>query len=334
MNIQLVGPFHGDDSFSIVNRHLRDALTKQGVTVNAPTVSETIVRHQFPLNEQAPEGKRWVIFQPWEYGPPPKCWIQPMNECHQVWVYSSWLRFNYAAAGIPPHKVKVIPLGVDSKTFKPGVEPVRLNTSKSFKFLFVGGTIPRKGVDVAVQAFVNEFDASDDVCLIIKDHGAATSYKGQTLEALIQHAQASGGPEILHITDEFPRDLMPGLYAACDCLVQPYRAEGFCLPVLEAMSCGLPVIVTNGGGSADYARSEVVYHVPALLGDVPNWSLPELAGTAEWLRPSLEVTQGQMRRVFENRTEARSRGARAREWVKDKWSWEFSTSTIIQELTA
>ena len=37
------------------------------------------------------------------------------------------------------------------------------------------------------------------------------------------------------------------LYAACDCLVHPFRGEGFALPVVEAMACGLPVIVTGAG---------------------------------------------------------------------------------------
>ena len=38
---------------------------------------------------------------------------------------------------------------------------------------------------------------------------------------------------------------MAALYAACDCLVHPYRGEGFGLPIAEAMACGLPVIVTG-----------------------------------------------------------------------------------------
>ena len=40
---------------------------------------------------------------------------------------------------------------------------------------------------------------------------------------------------------------MAGLYAACDCLAHPYRGEGFALPVVEAMACGLPAIVTGAG---------------------------------------------------------------------------------------
>ena len=54
-----------------------------------------------------------------------------------------------------------------------------------------------------------------------------------------------------------------GLYAACDCLVHPYRGEGFALPVVEAMACGLPAIVTGAGPALDYASEATAFLVPA-----------------------------------------------------------------------
>jgi glycosyltransferase involved in cell wall biosynthesis len=44
------------------------------------------------------------------------------------------------------------------------------------------------------------------------------------------------------------------LYQAADVYVSPYRAEGFNLPVLEAMACGLPVICTAGGATDDFVN--------------------------------------------------------------------------------
>ena len=151
----------------------------------------------------------------------------------------------YVSSGIAPEKVRVVPNGVDTEKFRPGVRPLALPTKKKFKFLFVGGTIFRKGPDILLDAFTQAFTAADDVCLMIKDFGGDSFYQGQTAETAIRaFQQKPGAPEILHLKDEISSEQMPGLYTACDCFVLPYRGEGFGMPVLEAMSCGLPVIVT------------------------------------------------------------------------------------------
>jgi glycosyltransferase involved in cell wall biosynthesis len=45
---------------------------------------------------------------------------------------------------------------------------------------------------------------------------------------------------------------LPGLYAACALLVFPSLAEGFGLPLLEAMACGAPVIAANASAIPEW----------------------------------------------------------------------------------
>src|SRR4051812_35819491 len=53
------------------------------------------------------------------------------------------------------------------------------------------------------------------------------------------------------------------LYRSVHALVAPYRAEGFGLPILEALACATPVIVTSGGGSADFVTPDTAYLIEA-----------------------------------------------------------------------
>src|SRR5262249_13310332 len=141
----------------------------------------------------------------------------------EIWVPSEYVRRVYVDSGVPPAKVQVVPNGFNPEKFRPGVIPLSLATKKSFKFLFVGGTIHRKGPDLLLKAFLESFTAADDVCLVIKDFGGDTVYNGQTLQEQIRAAQsATNAPEIIYLADELTTDAMPGLYAACDCLVHPY----------------------------------------------------------------------------------------------------------------
>src|SRR5262249_8501199 len=118
-----------------------------------PANTAVTVRHQWPPNWSKPASGLLVIIQPWEYGSLPKAWLNAASNVDEFWVPSPIVRAMYVNSGIAPEKVRVVPNGVDSKKFHPGAAPLKLNTKKKFKFLFVGGTIFRKGPDILLEAF-------------------------------------------------------------------------------------------------------------------------------------------------------------------------------------
>ena len=137
-------------------------------------------------------------------------------------------------------------------------------TARRFLFLFVGGTIPRKGFDLVLDAYLSEFSKEDDVCLVVKDMGTSTFYRyGNYREQVLQAIADDATSEIVYIDRNMTEGLLASLYTACDCLVAPYRGEGFGLPILEAMACGLPAIVPRGGASDDFVTDATEYLLPA-----------------------------------------------------------------------
>jgi hypothetical protein len=115
---------------------------------------------------------------------------------------------------------------------------------------------------------------------------------------------------------------MAALYRACDVLAHPYRGEGFGMPVLEAMACGLPAVVTAGGPTDEFCPDDAVWRIRSSVAHFPEDRAGEFetAGRPWWLEPNPEhlaellieaVSDAEGRR---RRGEAAARAARELSW--------------------
>ena len=296
--------------------------------------AEFHVKHRWPPDFTRPHGDgRFILMQPWEFGRIPASWLEPLRRnVDEVWAYTSHVKQCYVDSGIDPAMIRVVPLGVDPALFRPEAEPLALETDKRFKFLFVGGTLYRKGIDLLLKAYYEAFDPAEDVCLVIKDMGANSFYRNQNAREGIEQLQADPNcAEILYRSDSLRGIDIPGLYTAADALVHPYRGEGFGLPVAEAMACGLPVVVTSGGATDDFCPHDLVYGIPAHRKAIHFEE--QTAGEAWLLEPEFEALKRTMRQVFENATEAAARGARASEHIRSRFTWELSGAAALEALS-
>ena len=124
----------------------------------------------------------------------------------EVWEPSRFVRELYIESGMEPSRVHIVPNGVDVSQFRPGLKPFPIRSSKSFRFLFVGGTIHRKGIDVLLNGYLQAFRPSDDVALIVKDFGTAGIYRGQGYgKQITELRQDPEAPEIIYVEKDTQR---------------------------------------------------------------------------------------------------------------------------------
>lgn len=289
------------------------------------------IRHHFPPRWATEDGPL-ITIQPWEYGAVPHDWVEGLNQSSQVWVPSTRVQHIYQGEGI--RNVRVVPNGVDPVLYCPS-GPKLLPKQDTFRFMFVGGLIHRKGVDALLRAYLLAFNANEHVELIIRDFGTGTVYQRNSLSDEIDRlVSRTDIPRIRRIRSELSEQQMPALYRSVDVLVQPFRAEGFCLPALEAMACGIPVIATKHGGADDFLNEKSGWFVESKEQSLPLDSLgyPNAGGKLGTFRePDLASLIMQLRWCFENPGEVRVRGASAAT-MASVWTWQNSAHVAYENL--
>jgi glycosyltransferase involved in cell wall biosynthesis len=140
----------------------------------------------------------------------------------------------------------------------------RFNTSQNYKtsnlnsklgryVLSVGSIEPRKNTMLALKALHH---LPDDISLVLV--GRHTAYT----DKLIQYARANGLEHRLHILHGVPDTDLPALYAGAECFVYPSVYEGFGIPIIEAISCGLPVVACTGSCLEEAGGPDSLYVAP------------------------------------------------------------------------
>lgn len=294
------GEFGLHHSFAISNlgtsRALERCLAASGARLERAAVDATVTVHgnapvgvaqQWPPAWNPPANGPYVLFQPWELSRVPADWVARIDkQVDEVWVPSEHTRRAYVDSGVPADRVHVVGAGVDAARFTPDGPvyplPGRAGGGGRAKtvFLWVGGLIPRKGLDLLLRAFGTAFTAADDACLVVKAHQTGSLYRDASTQRILEtFSERPGAPELVVLLDDIGADELPGLYRAADCVVQPYRAEGFCLPALEAIACGVPVIATAGGPTDEFLTDGCAWRIPAREVEAPAGWLPSSLAT-------------------------------------------------------
>ena len=294
--------------------------------------ADVTIRHAFPPNWYRPPEGQWVHIQPWEFGVLPSDWLPHLrDEVDEIWVMSRYVEAVYLNSGVAPQKLHYIPWGIDPLIFRPDAPPRQLPTSKSFRFLYVGGTILRKGFDRVLNAYLAEFGPHDDVCLVVKDVGTNSFYAPQCMRSQVIAAMRDpANPTIIYLEEEMTAGQLASLYTACHCLASPYRGEGFGLPVLEGLACGLPPIVPSGGPTDDFVDPESGYLLPSTV--VPAEGVANLPGPGGELQISIEDLRTTMRRIYENGDATRRAGLAGSQRVRRDFTWQVTTQHIVNRL--
>lgn len=168
------------------------------------------------------------------------------KNCKHILTLSNQSKQEALSLGIPKDKVSVFTYWINQNIFKPmDKRNVRrlLKIKEGFICLFVGRLVPGKGLEELLEASKK---TKDIIFLIVGD--------GPLRSEVIKMGTQSN----IKFAGKVDNTKLPTYYNAADVLIVPStHEEGFGRVILEALSCGLPVIAANRGGIRE-ALSEKV----------------------------------------------------------------------------
>jgi len=148
--------------------------------------------------------------------------------------------------GIEKQKIEIIPNGVSAR-FKPGnrvlCRQMKDLPEEAFIVLFVGLFVPVKGLDVLIDALSKWRTETDWKCVLVGDGPEEKDIADRILRHELNRQFVFAGRQ--------PVECIPAWMQAADVLVLPSRSEGRPNVAIEAQACGIPVVATRVGGTAE-----------------------------------------------------------------------------------
>ena len=360
ISIRVEGTFEDSYSLSIVNRNLALSLSNIpmcNVSLHATTGDgnympnlkyvnanvaalyhkkldkpDFVIRNIYPPRIHDMNGNYNIIYFYWEESRIPSQWVGEFDKLDAILVPTFFVKQVLIDSGVKA-QIFVVLNGVNHKLLNIKDKKILdANTQKRYRFLNIGSGFPRKGVDILLLAFSEEFTKNDDVCLIIKTFPNIHN----EISELINNLKKTNHncPEIINIDRDLDESNIAWLYNNSDCLVYPTRGEGFGLPIAEAMLFKKPVITTNYSGHLDFCNDNNCFLInyklePSQTHLKKEWNIKHSC----WAKPDKHHLKRLMRLVYENKRSdvIKKKTENAYETVV-KLTWEKTANDIFEIL--
>ena len=256
----------------------------------------------------------------------PDEWVRQANAMDEVWVPSEFNRHAMQRCGVK-RPIHLMPLGVDCNFFSPSIKK-HSDPERDFVFLANLEWGERKAPELLLTVFNDEFRADEPVKLLCKimnrDPGVVLKEEIRKLEL-----KSRGGRIAFMINLELPYYQLGSLYRSVDCLVSAGRGEGWDMPLMEAMACGLPTIATNWGAHIEFVTTENSFPLE-IRGTIPAFAKCPYYSGFEWADPDSDHLRHLLRAVYNDREGACRIGQAAAAEMSTDWTWGHTARRMIQ----
>ena len=228
-------------------------------------------------------------------------WVRACNKMDEVWVPTPLQKtiFEHSGVKVP---VYVVPIAINTEQFRPDFVPAVYHGEHKFRFITSSFWQLRKRFDILIIAFAEEFAGEKDVGLIIK------TLTMQPMEEILGQVSTWVGhrldDQLAIVEGAFPWWEYVMMMRSAHAFVLPTAGEGYGCPPVQALACGLPVIVSDCMGPGEVLRDDGGQPFPGVKF-LPCEKAPcevhhDYYEGSNWWVPDIRDIRAAMREVYTN----------------------------------
>jgi len=276
---------------------------------------------------------KWAIF---ESDVLPDDYLEYLSRSDLIWTPSNWAKKVLISCGLEKNKIHIVNEGVDPSAFHPFLSSCSYD-DKPFRFLMCGKKENRKGFSELLQGFKLAFGDDPNTELHLKADYFWGDKKTEALKKndLISEINELGLRNVKPIYQAIPTTEMGGFYRSYHALVFPSRAEGWGLPLIEAIACGLPVISTFYSGHSEFL-ADIEAKFTKLDHDIRPIDCKEFLqhwrSGGNWAKAEPEEIANKLKFVRENFAACKADALYSSSIMRNRYTWRHAAEQGIASL--
>lgn len=263
----------------------------------------------------------------WETDKLPREWIQPLNQCDEIWSMSPQMSEMIKRSGVST-LCSNFPQPIWTNQADELIPPFVLPYPKDFTFYSIFQWIDRKNPKALLRAYWQAFEGNDNVSLLLKTYRinyAESEFNliKRDIEMWKKQLGLKHYPKVFLIRKLMTQDQIAKLHRLGDCYVNASSGEGWSRTMQEAMLFGKPVISGDNGGITDVLIKSQYFPVPSTSVNATEVSyIPWYEPSQHWKEVKEDELASTMLQVHNRYEDALKVAKKAREFVVNEFSYQ------------
>lgn len=265
-------------------------------------------------------GKK-IFYNVWEKTRYSDSFFEKLKAADQVWVPTHWQYDCLIKQGIPRGQVKIVPEGIDSDE----LFPEDLQNNDKFTFLILGKWEKRKSTKEMVKAFDELFGDNNNVQLLLS---SSNNFPDDGHKSTKQRLEEIGvNSKNIKIIDFQERQEVIKMIKSSHVFLSCSRSEGWNLPLIESLACGIPSLYSNCSGQLEFAKG---LGIPVRVhGEILDQNNPMFG----YYDPDYNDLKKKMLEVYNSYEFYKRKALKDSDFIRKNFTWERAAKIAIQHLT-